>query len=456
VPANARGLHSSLERDGIKWPAITTAGGSQLLALLYQLDANERSAAAALLDAQRSQASELLSHARENVPFYAERLATKDLPPLATEEWLRLHLLTRADVLLHARSLRALRVPKSHGRRLVTRTSGSTGQPVEVVRTQLLQQFWEAITLREHIWHGRDASGSLAVIRANVPNSSGPRGRHEATWGSPFNKIWQTGCAYILDLATDVREQSRWIQERQPTYLLTYPANLAALLDEFAHCGAPPVREVISVGGAVSLQLRQKCAEVLGAPIVANYSSQELGYLALQCPDCEQYHVQSESVFVEVLDEHGMPCSPGECGRVIVTDLHNFAMPLIRYEIGDYAEVGHPCPAGRGLPSLREVLGRRRNMVVFPDGKRHWPMTGFARFNDVAYIRQYQFVQHSRERIEVRLVVRDELTMDQLVRLETIIRDAMGYPFEIEFAQFNELLPLSQGGKFEEFVCKVR
>jgi phenylacetate-CoA ligase len=193
---------------------------------------------------------------------------------------------------------------------------------------------------------------------------------------------------------------------------------------------------------------------VLGAPIASNYSSQELGYLALQCPECAQYHVQSESVFVEVLDENGAPCSAGESGRVVVTDLHNFAMPLIRYVIGDYAEVGMPCSAGRGLPSLRRVLGRRRNMVVFPDGRRHWPMTGFARFNDVAHIRQYQFVQHTPERIEVRLVVADRLSPDQLVQLKRIIDEAMGYSFDLEFVQSHELLPLSRGGKFEEFLCK--
>jgi phenylacetate-CoA ligase len=448
-------LRSALAGGGIKWPAVPSPDASELLALLYQLNLSERWPAATLLEAQRSQIAELISHACTHVAFYADRIGNNG-PILATEDWLRLPVLTREDVLLHAGALRASKLPRSHGRRFMSRTSGSTGQPVEVVRTELLQRFWEVITLREHIWHRRDASGSLGIIRANVPNSSGPRGRHEMTWGSPFDKVWETGCAYILNLATDVREQAQWLQERQPTYLLTYPANLAALLDEFAKSGAPPVREVISVGGTVSPQLRARCVEVLGAPIVSNYSSQELGYLALQCPDCAQYHVQSESVFVEIIDESGAPCSAGKSGRVIVTDLHNFAMPLIRYEIGDYAEVGEPCSAGRGLPSLRQVLGRRRNMVVFPDGKRHWPMTGFARFNDVARIRQYQFIQHTRECLEVRLVVDDPLSSEQLTELRHIICNAMGYDFRIEFSLFTDLLPANNGGKFEEFICKVQ
>jgi phenylacetate-coenzyme A ligase PaaK-like adenylate-forming protein len=61
---------------------------------------------------------------------------------------------------------------------------------------------------------------------------------------------------------------------------------------------------------------------------------------------------------VEVLDEEGRPCAPGETGRVVATSLNNFAMPLIRYETGDTAEVGAPCPCGRGLPVLTRIMGR--------------------------------------------------------------------------------------------------
>ena len=63
------------------------------------------------------------------------------------------------------------------------------------------------------------------------------------------------------------------------------------------------------------------------------------GIIALQCPSGGLYHLQSESVHVEILDEAGRPCAPGEIGRVIVSPLHNFAMPLLRYESGDYAPI---------------------------------------------------------------------------------------------------------------------
>ena len=87
------------------------------------------------------------------------------------------------------------------------------------------------------------------------------------------------------------------------------------------------------------------------------YSCEEAGYIALQCPQAEHYHCQSESVLVEVLDDEGRPCTPGQVGKVVLTALHNFAMPLIRYENQDYAEVGPPCACGRGLPVKRADNG---------------------------------------------------------------------------------------------------
>ena len=84
--------------------------------------------------------------------------------------------------------------------------------------------------------------------------------------------------------------------------------------------------------------------------------------------------MQSEHLRVEVLDEQGQPCREGENGQVVITDLHNFAMPLIRYALHDWAEVGPTCPCGRGLPTLRRVVGRIRNMAISPEGKSYRPV----------------------------------------------------------------------------------
>ena len=118
----------------------------------------------------------------------------------------------------------------------------------------------------------------------------------------------------------------------------------------------------------------------------------------------------AETVIVEVIGADGSPCREGEIGKVVVTDLHNFASPMIRYVLGDFAEMGGRCACGRGLPTLRRILGRERNLIVKADGTRHWPLVGFHQFDEVARIRQYQFVQHSLQAIEFKVVSDAELT----------------------------------------------
>jgi len=197
----------------------------------------------------------------------------------------------------------------------------------------------------------------------------------------------------------------------------------------------------------------------LGVPLVDIYSTREVGYIALQCPNHEHYHIQSEHVFVEVLNDEGEPCGPGEVGKVLVSSLHNLAMPLIRYDIGDYVEVGPLCPCGRGLPVIKRILGRTQNMLVMPSGKRRWPLlssTTIAGMLEVApAIRQYQFVQKAPDLIELRLAVSQDLTSQQEASLVEWVHATFGAVFRVAFSYFDEV-PRTAAGKFEEFICEVR
>jgi phenylacetate-CoA ligase len=189
-------------------------------------------------------------------------------------------------------------------------------------------------------------------------------------------------------------------------------------------------------------------------PLSDVYSAEEVGYVALQCPQHEHYHVQSESLFVEILDERGRACAPGQVGRVVVTDLHNFATPLVRYEIGDYAEVGAPCDCGRGLPVLSRIAGRVRNMLLTADGKRFWPLLGTRKFVGVAPVLQSQIAQRDYDLLEARLVTARPLDASQEARLRELILAAMPPGMRLAFV-YCDAIPRGAGGKFEDFVCEI-
>jgi len=451
-------LRSSI--PGLAWPAVPSAAAARQLALLQQMEESQWWPAEALRAQQDRQLSVLLRHAAASVPFYSERLAGIVPRPgraLQPEAWSRIPLLRREDIQHAGAALHSRALPAGHRPLKEISTAGSSGKPVAVQTTQMTRLFWGVFTLRDHHWHRRDVSGSLAAIRsfpdgqAHYPN--GARGRG---WAPVASGIYHTGPAHGLAITTSAENQVEWLRRRRPNYLIVYPSALAELI---RYCGErgisfPELREVCTVSEAVSPELRVACRDTLGVPLTDVYSAQETGYLALQCPDHEHYHVQSEGVFLEVLDEAGRPCEPGENGRVVVTSLHNFATPLIRYDIGDYAEVGPPCPCGRGLPVITRVMGRVRNMVTLPNGERYWPSMLLERYAEIAPIRQVQMVQKSLERLEVKLVADRPLTDEEARQLRELIHLRIRYPFEVAFTYHDEI-PRGPGGKYEDFKSEL-
>ncbi|HAY09418.1 MAG TPA: hypothetical protein DCY18_05710, partial [Thauera sp.] len=134
--------------------------------------------------------------------------------------------------------------------------------------------------------------------------------------------------------------------------------------------------------------------------------------------------------------------------------LHNFAFPLLRYEVGDYAEVGEPCPCGRGLPVIRRILGRQRNMLRLPDGRCHWPILNYKAMNTIVPLRQLRMIQVELERIEVDIVTTHRPDEATELRLGEEIQRNLGYPFKLEF-HYVDAIPRSAGGKFEDFMSRV-
>ncbi len=444
-------LHSAV--SGTVWPAIPPPSGALPLAIQFQLARSEWWSGEKLKAAQFRQLAQVLQHAHANVPFYREqwtRCGYQPDVPLTGELFMALPLLRRSDLQQRFGELKATTMPAGHGTIVEDSTTGSTGVPVRFLKTSMTRLYWEAVTLRDHLWHQRDFSGVLAVIRSKVKPGA------YSGWGPSTDVVLRTGPSYVCDIATDVDSQLDWLVEKNPDYLLTLATNGKALALRSLERGIklPRLREVRVFGETLPPDARELCRRAWNVPLTDCYSSNEVGYMALQCQEHEHYHVQAEHNLVEVLDERGRPCTPGQVGRVVVTTLHNFALPLIRYEIGDYAEVGAPCACGRGLPVLKRVLGRTRNMLVLPDGRRHWPSFPSKAWSGVVSIRQLQLIQDAPDHIEARLVLADELTAEEADKLIKILQGCLAYPFPITLRRV-ETIERTPGSKYEDFICRI-
>ena len=437
---------------GIAWPAIPSPPGAAALALLHQLERSQWLPAEQVAGLQKRQLRSLLRHAHAQVPYYREQWGSRfDADAAASAEGLAtLPMLTRRELFENYDALRSRSVPAEHGAVAEIRTSGSTGSPVRVLKTELSQLFWNALTLRDHRWHGRDLGAKLAVIRHGVEQGAA------GNWGLATEGVLATGPAANLSAGIDIGEQLDWLLRQQPEYVLTYPSNAMALARLSLERRVRParLRQVRTLGEMLSPEVRDACREAWGVEVVDVYSANEVGYVALQCPSGSRYHVQSESVLVEVVDEGGRPCSVGETGRLVVTDLQNLGTPLVRYEIGDYAEVGAACECGRGLPVLARIAGRVRNMLVTADGKRYWPLLGSRKFIEVAPVLHHQVVQVRHDLLEARLVTARPLDASQERQLSEVILAAMPRGMRLEF-RYVDSIPRGAGGKFEDFVSEL-
>ncbi len=444
------------------FPALVGPDTARLLALEFQLERSQWLPPQALLGEQLRQLRIVLDHAAQTVPYYRELFAERGwtVPAELTPESFRNVPASARHAIANAgERLRSERLPAGHGRTRDVVTSGSTGQPVHMLSTELADFFGLALNLREYLWHGRDFSRKQGAIRWHPKDvARAPEGARFTNWGRGVHPFYESGPACVLNVATPLAQQVAWLERERPDYLISFPSNLEALARHcLEHRSELRFLEVRTVGETVSAVQRALYAQAWGCKVVDMYTCEEAGYLALQCPIHDHYHVQSENVLLEIVDEAGRPCAPGRPGRVLITALHNFATPLVRYELGDYAAFGEPCGCGRGLPTLARVYGRTRSRVVYPDGRSEFPYLGeHGQVRDLTGVepRAFQFIQRSVEEIELRLVVEREFTAEETLKVARHFQETFGHPFRITITYWDEI-PKSGRGKFEEFVCEV-
>lgn len=447
--------------EGLAFPGLPDAQGRARLALLFQLEQTQWWPPDELRRHQFEQLRVLLDQAVRHVPFYRDgpyRTASERLD--LDQVWSSLPMLTRSAVQEAGARLFAESVPPVHGATTEMFTSGSTGRPVRALRTQLWEMIWNVFTLRDHLWHRRDLAGKLAGIReSGAGKAVYPDGVRTGTWGSASGQVFATGPYVGLNVTTPVERMADWLAREDPDYLLTHPTiawRLARHFLETNRCLAR-LRQVETLAEVVPPDLRRLCREAWGVPVVDMYSTREVGYVAFQCPDHEHYHVQAEGILVEVLDGNDQPCRPGEIGRVVVTPLHNFAMPLVRYELGDYAQVGEQCPCGRGLQVLTRVLGRKQNMLRKPNGDELWPLLSspdIGSMASIAPIRRYQIAQTALDALVLRIVAARPLDPDERAALSEWTRRKFGPEYRIDVTEHDDL-PLGPGGKFQDVVNEI-
>ncbi len=246
-------------------------------------------------------------------------------------------------------------------------TSGSTGKPVSVMKfAPLYSAEYDALTLTEWQLNNRDTSKTLSTFRIVQTELD------DAPLGPPLSYIGATRVHTSRSiLKRSIPELLDELHRLRPDYLFVNGVVTRQLALAQLASGYEPIKieQFLAASDRIDPQLRELVNDVFAGRIIDRYSSEEFGYIALQCPIHDHLHICSPSLVVEVVDNEGKACEVGVPGRVLITSLHNFAMPLIRYDIGDIAEFGEPCDTGLNWPVLNQINGRIRESITLPNGE---------------------------------------------------------------------------------------
>lgn len=412
--------------------------------------------------------SALLKHAAENVPFYQQEYRRLGLAPddlRNVNDLTRLPTLGKADYRQRRpEEFYATNIP-AH-RRLEKTTSGSTGEPFQFCLDRAAMTSVFASHLFYDSWYNLGPFDRYVRIAATPP--APPSLPTQTPAAARLRQVINTRLQGLHEWLTQERisvwevdaeralEIWRRIESFRPKFVMGYTSSLATIADELLRRNLPlsrPVSAVVTIAETLSPTRRRLIEEYFRAPIINRYGLREFGsWSAQSCAESpDRFHINTELVVCEILRADGTPCAPGESGRVVLTDLRNYARPFIRYETGDLAVMSaEKCECGRGFPLLAEIQGRSQESLRTPSGKQissvvlgHYL---FVYHDHLKVVRHYQLVQESGTKATLLVVPDEGWNEEHRSRLQADLARLVGDEMEVAVQTVDEI-PKEKSGK---------
>lgn len=308
----------------------------------------------------------LISHARLN-PWWNNRLGRLDDSKDLYNTLNQLPILSRKEIQSDFESMQVNIPGSADSNFVISSSSGSTGKPVRVRKyVPTFGPHNMATQLLPFRWHELDQGLPMMQLRWN-----GNSFKSDHT-GPPFNFLGPTGSYRAIRISeTNFDAIARTIEQEQVGILICSPTALGEIMKAIDrnNIEMENLKAVLTFSERLTSETRTEFARLSGAKIIDRYSSEEAGLIAVDCPHEQHLHQISLHNFVEIVDESNRPCPVGVPGRVLVTGLNSYGMPLIRYELGDFASFGKPCSAGINYPVLVPEIYRLKETLIDRDGQ---------------------------------------------------------------------------------------
>ncbi|MGH7896861.1 MAG: phenylacetate--CoA ligase family protein [Candidatus Binatia bacterium] len=397
----------------------------------------------------------LIRHAYRNVPYYRRLFdahgispedvrTVADLPRVPVTTRATLQALGAGEIL--ARGTGAARLDSDT-------TAGSSGRPITIRRHWIENRILAAIRMRAMREFGLRSRERIAIVATAT---------HRRDEGASRIRRWvdalRTERWHRIDNELPPAMMVARLRALGVAVLVGYPGTLASIarsIDQ-AELRALALRYVSTGGEVLTAAQRADIVAGFGVPVHDTYGSHEFDLMASECPRVGGYHVADDGLILEVVQD-GRAVAEGERGEVVGTGLHGYAMPFIRYVLGDLVTKGAAaCPCGQPFSTIGEITGRMLDAFPLPDGRIVHPYGVFVPIrNRSPWIRQFQVTQTSLDRFVMKVVAAPAPTAAELALVREMATAKLGREIVFEVEMVPEI-PFEPSGKFRVYRSQVR
>ena len=393
---------------------------------------------------------ELVEYAYRHAPFYRRLFDAAEFSPdsLKTPQDVQQIPMTRKALFQQAQLEEIISDQYQIDKLVRKRTSGSSGSPLNVYYTPEDRIYRTLLHLRILFHNGMGWRDRMAHISDS---------RHAADWRYGFQKLGFLPKDFVY-AADSTEKQLEVLAVIDPEVIYSYGSSMALLATEVESRGASPIhpRLIFTTGELLTQSDREFINRVFSTQVRDIFGIVEMGDVAWQCPVQEGYHLNIDSFFIEI-DVNGAEAEAGAgaMGRLIITNLHSFAMPFIRYEVGDVLSVPeeHPCECGCTFPRVWVLQGRADDWLYSTAGQRVSPLIFVVA--SVPGVQQYRMIQKSFDHLIVEIVPGQDYSSATPKKVEEHVKDVLGCDLKAEVVTVPEI-PKDPSGKMRRVVSQIK
>ncbi|HQB32124.1 MAG TPA: hypothetical protein PLI19_02215 [Erysipelotrichaceae bacterium] len=437
-----------------KWYRLCKS--KEIIPILNELENNQYLPFDEIRNLQMIRLSKILEIAIENVPYYEnlkkekKHLFSKDC---SLEQILReFPILTKKELIDNYDNLIN---PNCMNKVFENYSGGSTGNPVRLLQDSLMRDYGLAAAMRSDRWAGWDFGSSVFKF-----------------WGASrdlsFNRKEKIKRVLLNEYLFDafswdekiIKNIYKLMGRRKPEIIISYASALYFYVITIKKMGLKANHKpkgIITSADMLYDWQRKEIEEYFNCKIFNRYGCRELGLIACECEEHNGLHISSDRIYIEIVDENGHSLPEGEVGRILLTDLTNTAMPIIRYEIGDIGVISKDqiCKCGRGLQKLEFIDGRVTDFIISTEGKYVSGTALTTVIPRLKNIQQIQIIQEEKGKIIVKAIKDINYSDQDELHMKNILQEYLGIDIEIKFEYVLSLLN-EKTGKYRFVINEMK